>query len=77
MNELKAGIIIFFSTLNEKQRRLYAGLESLKLGKSGDKIISDLLGVNIKTVNKGKHELLNNSVNVDTIRTKGGGRKKK
>jgi hypothetical protein len=77
MNELKAGIIIFFSTLNEKQRRLYAGLESLKLGREGDRIISDLLGINIKTVSKGKRELLENAVNVDTIRSSGGGRKKK
>lgn len=77
MNELKAGIIIFFSTLNEKQRRLYAGLESLKLGREGDRIISDLLEINIKTVSRGKRELLNNAVHVDTIRSSGGGRKKK
>lgn len=77
MNELKAGIIIFYSTLNEKQRRLYAGLESLKLGKEGDKVISNLLGINIKTIAKGRKELLNNSVNIDTIRSPGGGRKKK
>jgi hypothetical protein len=77
MNELKAGIVIFFSTLNEKQRRLYAGLESLKLGREGDKVISDLLDINIKTVSKGKRELLENAVHVDTIRSSGGGRKKK
>ena len=35
MNELKAALIIFFSTLNEKQRRLYAGFESLKMGAVG------------------------------------------
>ena len=76
MNELKAAIIIFFSILNEKQRRLYAGLESLKIGRGGDKIISDLLGINIKTVNKGKKELLGNTIKIDTIRDSGGGRKK-
>ena len=31
-DELKAAIVLFFSLLDEKQRRLYAGLESLKLG---------------------------------------------
>lgn len=76
MNELKAAIILFFSMLNEKQRRLYAGLESLKIGRGGDKIISDLLGINIKTVNKGKKELLGDTIKIDTIRERGGGRKK-
>jgi len=30
LDEAKAAIILFFSILDEKQRRLYAGLESLK-----------------------------------------------
>jgi hypothetical protein len=34
-DELKAAIVLFSSMLNEKQRRLYAGLESLKLGTAG------------------------------------------
>jgi len=77
MNEVKASIILFYCTLNEKQKRLYAGLESIKLGNGGDRVISELLGLNIKTVTKGKNELLNNSINIDTIRFSGGGRKKK
>lgn len=77
LNELKAGIIFFFSTLNEHQRRLYAGLESLKIGLKGDQIISELLNINVKTVSRGRKELLENAVNVDTIRSLGGGRKKK
>ena len=31
-DEMKAAMVLFFSLLDEKQRRLYAGLESLKLG---------------------------------------------
>ena len=77
MNEVKASIILFYCTLNEKQRRLYAGLESLKLGGNGDQVIAELLGLNRKTVSKGRNELLNDSINVDTIRNLGGGRKKK
>lgn len=77
MNEIKAAIIIFYSTLNERQRRLYAGLESLKSGRGGDVLISDILGINVKTVAKGRKELLDNTVNIDTIRSSGGGRKKK
>jgi hypothetical protein len=75
MNELKAALIIFFSTLNEKQRRFYAGFESLKAGRGGDKLIAELLDLNLKTVTRGRKELLNEKVNVDTIREKGGGRK--
>jgi hypothetical protein len=77
MSEIKASVILFYCTLNEKQKRLYAGLESLKLGRSGNKAISEFLGVNIKTVAKGKKELLSDSVNEGTIRTPGGGRKKR
>jgi len=77
MNEVKASIILFYCTLNEKQRRLYAGLESLKFGSGGDQVISDLLGLNIKTVNKGRKELSGSSIDIGTIRSPGGGRKKK
>ena len=75
MNELKAALIIFFSTLDEKQRRLYAGYESLKIGHGGDKRISELLDLDQKTVARGRQELLGGKVNVDSIRKSGGGRK--
>ena len=75
MNELKAALIIFFSTLDEKQRRLYAGYESLKIGYGGDKRIAGLLGIDRKTVARGRQELLGEKVNVDNIRQSGGGRK--
>lgn len=73
-NELKAAVILFFSLLNEKQQRLYAGLESLKIGYSGDSIIAELLNSDIHTVAKGRKELLNNNVERERIRQKGGGR---
>lgn len=75
MNELKAALIIFFSTLDEKQRRLYAGYESLKIGHGGVKRISELLDIDQKTVARGRQELLCGKVNVDNIRQSGGGRK--
>jgi hypothetical protein len=75
MNELKAALIIFFCTLNEKQRRLYAGYESLKIGRGGDKRIAQLLDLDQKTVARGRQELLGGKVNVDSIRKSGGGRK--
>ena len=75
MNELKAAIILFFCLLDERQRRLFAGLESIKIGHGGDVIIAELLDLNIKTVAKGRKELLSDTVCIDTVRHKGGGRK--
>lgn len=75
MNELKAALIIFFSTLDEKQRRLYAGYESLKIGHGGDKRIGVLLDIDEKTVARGRKELLRGEINIDYIRESGGGRK--
>jgi len=75
MNELKAALIIFFSTLDEKQRRLYAGYESLKIGHGGNKRIAELLDLDQKTVARGRQELLGGKVNIDNIRKTGGGRK--
>ena len=74
-NELKAALIIFYSTLNEKQRRLYAGFESLKVGYGGDKKIAELLNIDKRTVAKGRKELLSRDVDLDIIRERGGGRK--
>jgi hypothetical protein len=35
-DELKAAIILFYGLLDEQQRRLFAGLESIRLGHGGD-----------------------------------------
>lgn len=73
-HELKAAIILFFSTLDEKQRRLYAGLEALKLGYGGDKRIASLLEVDVHTVSKGRQQLLTRDFPKDGVRSKGGGK---
>jgi hypothetical protein len=75
-DKVKAAIILFFSILNEKQRRLYAGLESLKLGHGGDQKISELLGIDAHTIAKGKKELLSDDIDTGRIRNAGGGSKK-
>lgn len=74
VHELRAAIILFYSVLDEQQRRLYAGLESLKLGRGGDKKISELLGIDTHTVAKGRNSLLSQDIAVESIRKKGGGR---
>jgi hypothetical protein len=73
--ELKAGIILFYSLLDEKQRRLYAGLEALKLGRGGDRPIAALLGLDPHTVAKGRQELRSQEVERERVRQTGGGRK--
>lgn len=73
-DELKAAIILFFSLLDEQQRRLYAGLESLKLGHGGDTRMADLLGLDTGTVARGRQELLDHDVKVDRVRKAGAGR---
>jgi len=75
-DEFKAGIILFFSLLDEKQRRLYAGLEAAKLGHGGDRKIAELLGLAPQTVSKGRQELFTDSVDRSNIRKPGGGRKR-
>ena len=74
-HELKAAIILFFSLLDEKQRRLYAGLEALKTGRGGDGWIAELLGLDVGTVARGRKELLEHDVQIDRTRRVGGGRK--
>ena len=75
-DELKAGIILFFSLLDEKQRRLYAGLEAAKLGHGGDRKIAELLRLDPHTVSKGRQELFSESFDRSDIRKPGGGRKR-
>ena len=72
-DELRAAIVLFASLLDEQQRRLYAGLESLQLG--GDRQMADLLGLDPHTVAKGRRQLLAQEVNADRVRAVGGGRK--
>lgn len=73
-NELKAAIVLFFSLLDEKQRRVYAGLESLKTGYGGDSSIAELFGLAVGTVARGRRELLERDVEIERVRRAGGGR---
>lgn len=65
---------IFLSLLNEKQKRLFAGYESIKLGYGGDKTIAEKSGLNKKTVSQGRRELLSKNIDIDRIRKVGAGR---
>ena len=73
-DELKAAIVLFFSLLDERQRRLYAGLESMKLGHGGDRRVAELLGLDASTVARGRTQLLAQDVEHERVRRSGGGR---
>jgi hypothetical protein len=69
----RAAAILFFSFLNEKQRRLYAGLESLRQGRGGDRRVASLTGMDVHTIARGRRELLVKNLS-DRLRGPGGGR---
>lgn len=73
-DDTKAAIILFLSTLDERQRRLYAGLESLRLGHGGDSRLAELTGLDVHTIARGRSELLQRDVLLDRIRRPGAGR---
>ena len=74
-DELKASIVLFSSSLNEKQRRRYAGLASIKYGRGGDRRLAALLQLDPHTVARGRKELLAEPVDSERVRKPGGGRK--
>jgi predicted ArsR family transcriptional regulator len=68
---------VFYNNLTEKGRRLFAGLEAMKIGYYGVNDVSTKYKINKHTVRKGQKELLSeNLVPAGSIRKKGGGRKK-
>lgn len=66
---------LFISILNEKQKRLFLGFESLKHGVGGDYAIAALTGVNRDTIRKGRKELEAENISAERVRGIGGGRK--
>lgn len=74
-DEARAAVILFLSSLNEKQRRLFAGLESMRMGRGGDQRISEWTGLSVHTVAKGRQELLSGDLQLGRIRQPGAGRR--
>jgi hypothetical protein len=48
---------VFFSRLDEQQRRWYVALESKRIGRSGDKRLSEITGMDVETIRRGRREL--------------------
>ena len=72
--DMRPHLRAFLATLNEKQRRLYAGFESLRLGRGGDTMVAGWTGLNVKTVARGRQELQAGGVSMDRVRAVGAGR---
>lgn len=73
--QLQAAILLFYSLLDEQQRRLYAGLESIKLGHGGDSLLADFLDLDPHTVARGRQQLLDGQVTPGgRVRRPGAGR---
>ena len=67
---------LLLSRLDEQQRRWYVALEAKKLGRGGAKLLSQITGMSVDTIRRGRDEL-NDSLGsrpVDRIRLPGGGR---
>jgi len=67
---------LFFSRLDEQQRRWYAALESDRIGQGGDKLLSLITGLDDKTIRRGRDELAQQLASrpVDRVRRPGAGR---
>jgi len=62
------------SAFDEKQKRLFLGFESFMFGHGGDVRMATAAGVNVKTVARGRKELLSKEIELERIRSKGAGR---
>lgn len=72
--DLAAALHTFLETLDERQRRWFAGWESLRRGHGGDRRAAALLGMHPSTVARGRRELAAGEALPGRVRQPGGGR---
>ena len=74
-------MVLHYSHLSERDRRHYAAIEAIKLGRGGTSYISKLLGISRTTIISATKQLevlaSGGQVLVNRQRKAGGGRKKK
>ena len=75
--ELHQQMNLFLSRLDEQQRRWYAAIEAKRMGHGGMKRMSQITGLDVNTIRRGRDELSENlqSRPIDRVRMPGGGRK--
>ena len=69
-------INVLFSRLDEQQRRWFVAHESQRIGFGGDVYMSQVTGLNVDTIARGRAELSQNLAGrpTDRVRLPGGGR---
>lgn len=67
---------LLLGRMDEQQRRWYVGLESMRIGHGGDLLLSQITGLNVETIRRGRQELENDLEDrpADRVRREGGGR---
>jgi len=67
---------LLLSRLDEAQRRWYVALESNRIGHGGDRLLSQITGMDEQTIRRGRQELAASLADCpsDRVRQGGGGR---
>jgi hypothetical protein len=76
--ELHRHINLLFSRLDEQQRRWFVALEADRIGHGGDRLLSQITGLDEKTIRRGREELATSLADLppERVRRAGGGRPK-
>jgi hypothetical protein len=69
-------MILLFGRLDENQRRWFAAVESKRIGHGGERLMSQITGMDEKTIRRGREELAASLADIppERIRRAGGGR---
>ncbi len=67
---------LLLSRLDEQQRRWYVAIESNRIGHGGDRLMSEITGIDEKTIRRGRQELADSlsARPIDRVRVEGAGR---
>ena len=74
--ELHHQMNLLLSRLDEQQRRWYVAVEAKRIGHGGVRLLSQITGIDEKTIRRGQQELADELVErpIDRVRLPGGGR---
>ena len=74
--ELHHQMNLLLSRLDEQQRRWYVAVEANRIGHGGVRSLSQITGIDEKTIRRGQQELADELVErpIDRVRLPGGGR---
>ena len=69
-------IHLLASRLDENQRRWFVAAEAMRIGHGGDQLLSQVTGMNVATIRRGRRELEGSLEDCPTqrVRREGGGR---